>query len=337
MQFEELLEEFRALGGVAENVRLGTGVRGRGVFSIDPSKPSTLFAPASLLVPSDDLELHEGHVRVKVDAPAGDRVRAFVQTYERHFGWGGGGLEAEWETQRRWHALAEPVKQYIVQILGGLSTPHRFDAPAQALCFRNFIEARHVLYAGRPHLMPVVDLVNHASFSPAYGVDAAGVAVRGTFDGEVLVSYGYRDTWSNALHYGFADRTIMAFSLCLDATAGTLGLSIRRENAATQDVGNLTFPKARMAGNTLELAYLMLGNALAMDVPRAQFRRLTAEHLSTERADGAFDGIARFNRNAFTGLLRLLQQHRGPVVELLTLASLAQLEGLADCVGARAL
>ena len=39
MVFEELLAEFRALGGVAENVRLGRGRSGRGIFVVDPGNP----------------------------------------------------------------------------------------------------------------------------------------------------------------------------------------------------------------------------------------------------------------------------------------------------------
>ena len=37
--WNEMLDEFRALGGVAENIRLGHGVFGRGLFPIDPAKP----------------------------------------------------------------------------------------------------------------------------------------------------------------------------------------------------------------------------------------------------------------------------------------------------------
>ncbi len=42
MQWDEPVEEFRAIGGVADNVRLGIGPRGRRLFVVDPGKPASL-------------------------------------------------------------------------------------------------------------------------------------------------------------------------------------------------------------------------------------------------------------------------------------------------------
>ena len=38
MRWEELAEEFRSLGGVFENTRIGKGAAGRGVFVLDPAR-----------------------------------------------------------------------------------------------------------------------------------------------------------------------------------------------------------------------------------------------------------------------------------------------------------
>jgi len=37
--WDELVDEFRALGGTLENVRLGHGALGRGLFPIEPGRP----------------------------------------------------------------------------------------------------------------------------------------------------------------------------------------------------------------------------------------------------------------------------------------------------------
>jgi len=50
--WEEMLEEFRALGGVAENIRLDDGPLGRGLFPIDAASPIRIFIPESLLLES---------------------------------------------------------------------------------------------------------------------------------------------------------------------------------------------------------------------------------------------------------------------------------------------
>ena len=48
--WNDMLNEFRALGGVAENIRIGHGPFGRGLFPIDPKKPVSISIPESLLV-----------------------------------------------------------------------------------------------------------------------------------------------------------------------------------------------------------------------------------------------------------------------------------------------
>src|SRR5271163_722956 len=101
MDWEELLREFRELGGVAENVRLGTGSLGRGLFVIDPSKPAVLHAPESSLIPVDSLVLRDGQLTTNVE-PLGARGRDFFERYERYFGWGAGGLDEAWQMQKAW-------------------------------------------------------------------------------------------------------------------------------------------------------------------------------------------------------------------------------------------
>ena len=49
--WNEMLGEFRALGGVADNVRLGYGPFGRGIFPIDTTRPVSIRIPEDLLLP----------------------------------------------------------------------------------------------------------------------------------------------------------------------------------------------------------------------------------------------------------------------------------------------
>ena len=59
------LDEFRAFGGKAENVMQRKGAFGLGLFPIDSSEPIELHAPEHLLIPTDNLELKHGEVRIK--------------------------------------------------------------------------------------------------------------------------------------------------------------------------------------------------------------------------------------------------------------------------------
>jgi len=86
-----MLDEFRTLGGTAENIRLGHGARGRGLFPIDPSQPVTLQVPPNLLMDVDDVVFENGALKLASDAEAGTRERRFFEDYQADFAWGGGG------------------------------------------------------------------------------------------------------------------------------------------------------------------------------------------------------------------------------------------------------
>ena len=62
--WDELLDEFRALGGTADNIRLGHGEFGRGLFPVDPAKPVVIDIPDNLLVATADMVLVNGVPRV---------------------------------------------------------------------------------------------------------------------------------------------------------------------------------------------------------------------------------------------------------------------------------
>src|SRR5689334_376451 len=86
--WNDMLNEFRALGGVADNVRLGEGAFGRGLFPIDPEKPVKISIPEDLLVVLEDVYIENGTFRVNSRSAVSSRGRAFLEEYERAFAWG---------------------------------------------------------------------------------------------------------------------------------------------------------------------------------------------------------------------------------------------------------
>lgn len=48
-----ILDDFRALGGTASNIRLGEGRFGRGLIPTDPNLPVRIHVPENLLVVED--------------------------------------------------------------------------------------------------------------------------------------------------------------------------------------------------------------------------------------------------------------------------------------------
>lgn len=336
MKWDDLIEAFRELGGVAENIRLGHGSLGRGIFVRDPAKPATLHAPENLLFPVDDVEIRDGQLRLKAQARAGERERLFFEAYERHFGWGAGGLEENWNAQKQWSELPADVTAFLTA-MGALNDPEkRFLPPSVEAGFERFVQARWFTYGGEAKLVPVVDLINYSSYTNGFTV-AAGLGVTGQFADEVVVRYNLGDAFGRAMSYGFACIGAFAYSLSLNAALpGGKKIVIRRDVAASHARDGVRYPNASIAGDTIDLPFLLLGNATGTDLPRAIFRNLIAAFLPEAQADGAFDGIAHFNRMQFLNLLRLLRKHDGPLVRVLEEAAIDQLETLSYCIGARA-
>jgi len=336
MTWDELLDEYRALGGVAENVRLDTGPFGRGIFPIEPGKRMLLRTPPSMYVPVNDIRVRDGRMTAesnRLDA----RTVAFFESYEAGFGWGAGGLEATWKLQAAWHALPEEIAGYI-KAMGALEHPERrFAAPSADLCVQIFLDERK--FAGDPgeNIVPMIDLVNHSSYVPTYTVDG-GMGIRGRFDGEVLVRYNRSDSWGLVTHHTFAATSPIAYSLGI-----VVGLPHREKLTIARDVDaistqdTLRFPALQTTDDGITLSHLALGFETAKDLPRAMFRKMLDSRLSVAEADAVFDGIQHYNRTQFLKLLRVLGTYDGPLVETLRSAALDQLETLSAYAGARSI
>ena len=82
MDWQELVAEFRSLGGIAENVRLGEGPFGRELFAIDPSKPIEVRTSENILVRGKDVEIRDGQLVAKSPANLRHRERARSALHE---------------------------------------------------------------------------------------------------------------------------------------------------------------------------------------------------------------------------------------------------------------
>ena len=80
-EWDALLCDFQALGGIAENIALGLGSFGRGLFPRDASKPFLLRLPDNLLFPVQDVEFANDQLRVRDTAGIGKPERDFFARY----------------------------------------------------------------------------------------------------------------------------------------------------------------------------------------------------------------------------------------------------------------
>lgn len=333
MTWDELIAEFRDLGGISENVRVAEGPLGRGVFAIDSGKPAALFAPRSLLVPVDSLEVRNGQLETNSDE-VGKRERVFFNNYQKHFGWGAGGFDEAWQAQASWNALPFAVVDFIKR-MGALDRPElRFLPPSEDICSYFYVRNREFGFDGRLYLVPVVDLTNNASGAVGR-VWNEGIGVRGIFETEVFLRYNISDAWAHTVSYGFSDRNPFAYSVEVEVAVREKQLRINRAFAQVDIRDGILFPRTDIAGNVVTLQQLMLGNSTMMDVPRAVFRKIMEPHLTTLEADDTLDGLLQFNRMKFLDLLRILERYESPLITVLKQGAINQLEALSSIVGAR--
>src|SRR5579862_5364081 len=155
MRWEAQVGEFRALGGIAENVRIGEGTFGRGLFVVDPDREATVHAPENLLVPVGDVEIRDGRLALKDTSSLGAGERAFFDAFYRDFVWEGGLYDRLWQTQDEWSRLPAPIVDALRNMGGLLDPVAPFLPPSPEVCLNKLVTTRHLAYGGNTYLAPL--------------------------------------------------------------------------------------------------------------------------------------------------------------------------------------
>lgn len=324
--WNEMLDEFRALGGVANNIRLGEGPFGRGLFPIEPAQPVEIFIPSYMLIWIEDVRFENDAFRLAESASRSPRIRAFLERYEREFSWGPGRADTE-QFLHAMHALPERLKQFLTSQLA----LGDFFQPITPEVVQNwFFRARLLRSHNRDVIIPIVELANHGG-SVRYD-SLTGVGLKGTFEGEVLVRYSEpADCYDMFANWTFAPREEIAFSLPLGVEFGGQKFSIGREYGNTQMP---YLPKVTMDGGRIVASHLLLGHKRFPRVPKGAFRK-AMESTSLKDVDEAFDYILMLNRQRFLDLLAALDGVELPAAAALRRLAVNQLMALSQQYGAR--
>ncbi|HWA92479.1 MAG TPA: hypothetical protein VG889_20760 [Rhizomicrobium sp.] len=333
--FEALLDELRALGGAAENICLREGPLGRGLFAVDPARPVALHVPAPLLIAADDMVFAHGALKVGPNVALGARARAFLDAYQRELGWGAEGRAEILRGFERVHALPQSLR---AELLARYDCGLWFEDINEALIRRQFFDARCISFAGRTTVMPFVELANHGHGGDYLFED--GLALRGTFAGEVLVSYAPFDAFEFFRNWGFASDQPAALSIPVAGNVGAQRLHIGRSFPATKRVQRAWMPGLRRdAGEDakeLGLDYLMIGNLQYPRLARGIFYHLMRD-AGFEGFEEAFDLIRHVNQLHFLDLLEMLEGVSVPVAATMRQMARLQLRAISSSYGVRAI
>lgn len=317
--WNEMLAEFRALGGVADNIRLGVGPFGRGLFPIDPNKPVQISIPNELLVPLEDVKFENDVFCIADHSPLSARGRQFIERYEQDFSWGPGRSETE-RLLHRMNELPEKLRPFLTTELG----LGRFFAPISPALVRHWFFATRVIRAGdRRVIMPIIELANHGG-AARYNT-TGGVSLSGAFEQEVLVRYATpTDPYDLFINWLFAPNEIMAFSLAVQGAFGGRQFDIRRE---FDDQKMPLLPKVRIEDDRIVIGYILLGHKRLPRTPKGLFRR-AMQSLQVKDVDETYDFIQMMNRNKFLNLLAALEGFEQPAAAMLRTLALNQLRAL---------
>lgn len=330
--WDGMLEAFRALGGVADNICEKDGPFGRGLFPIDPARPAAIRVPETLLFDSDNLAFKAGQLRIKKPVSGRDREEAFFEAYQDGFSWGAGGREDCEAKLKMLISLPETIRDLLSKEfgLGGL-----FGANDAETVQNRFVRSRQIHYQGRRVIMPVMELVNHSVDGLPYQL-RDGISLEGTFKSEILARYSGTDPFGIFCGWGFSSGELVAFSLPMRLKIGRAQIDIGRDVAAFDVKGQFRVPKLTRQGARTTLSHLMLGNARYPRLSKAIFYDIATE-LGHSNPEALFDRVRQFNMLRFLNLMSALEPFEGPAITELRRVARFQLEAISHCIGTRAL
>ena len=325
----EMLGQFRALGGVADNICIRQGHHGYGLFAVNPRRPVRLLTPAPLLISPLMLAITpDGNVEVKSGSDLSAEVVAFHAHYQRSFGWGAGGFEYIKKYLQQLCDLPDRLKDFL-RILGCPDDMRQLPTPAQA--FKEHCISRQIGVFGASRLMPVMELINYASDGASYVVMQEGVGLSGTFKDEVLARYRHNmDAFHFFFNYHFATpgRSTLSCEVTVDIPQFK-PLRITRLDGLTDVKNGVRWPQVSLREDEIHLSFVELVNLDAPTLPRQVFiELLSAQGLAISRAHQLFDGLLDHNRQVFQDFMRACDNAEGHVVESLKVVAGYQLSNL---------
>jgi hypothetical protein len=327
--WDEMIAEFRALGGTADNIVHASGPLGRGIFPIDRNKPIRLRVPENLLVSESDIQFVEGRIGIKDSAAIGQPEREFFEKYQHAFSWGIARPECA--------AHVAGMKSLPPDAAAELSVPdglgRQFEEGEDPVG-QWYLQSRCIQAKDKLCVMPVMELVNHGIAAPGYNTEN-GVSIEGQFSDEVLVRYYAGDPFAIFMTFGFASPERRAFSL--PATReGSRKLIIGRNINFKSKRGSFSVPEFKIEDDKVMLSCMMIGNIGASRLSKAIFVSIMKE-AGVPNAEEEFDIILRDNHLKFLRLLGLVEPVQGELGRTLRTMIRYQLEAMSHCAGIREL
>jgi len=313
--WETTVKRFNALGGVTDNVVLGEGAFGRGLFPKNFNQPIRMSIPNHLLCPTEWLVINaEGNLVLTDDCNWDAETKAFYLDYQHDYGIGGSLMHEMLQKQTELYNLADPLKSMLI---GYGMSESLFQKPSIQAGMELYKSSRRIIYQDKLVLMPLVELVNHNEHTSKSFDKVPQLGISGKFKNEILVHYGMAGDAALMFEgYGFSSPKPYSFSGSLAINLGAKSIKISRFVTLYKTIVNTNVPRLKVEGDTIHLSCLVLGSVNDRSSPKIVFTKLMhTVGMPANIASNVFDGIVEQNKSFFLHLLEELKPLEGSVVE----------------------
>ena len=303
--FQDLLGHYIEVGGIAKNICLREGERGRGIFPLDPLHYAKIITPKNLLISRDDLCIARDCIYVNDSSGHSQVEKEFIEL-NYNYAWRDGGNDCASEFLKYISTIPELVKNQLLAC-GFIDEKLLNSCPDEKGIFKRFIDERVVGFEGKAVLAAVWDFVNHSSFAQPLRVTPYGVEtplIEPSSD-EILHKYSEENSsismWKK---YGFACDCIVAYSIPFQINLGSKLLTIKC--SGQHGLGPKEKQGLSLVGNLLSIKSLPVG-CISIALPRENLKSIMSSYgLSVDTANNLFARICEENLKARCSLVDCL-------------------------------
>lgn len=331
-RWDRLIDEFRSFGGTANNVIQRQGPLGLGLFPIDSSQPIELHAPEHLLIPTDNLELKHGEVRIKNEQSFPEGYAAWYHRFQKEYSWGAEASRSIIAFESELQKLPDSIQRILNRFVRFPIKQRLPGSNIEQEAFRRFILTRQINWGGKTVLMPVIELVNHSPSQNSWVISDTGISVNGQFQDEVLVKYSVSDPMHRFIQYGFSCEELMAFSM-------STKLNHRGQQIIVNGGINFTpFTPLQVStkGDQIVINRPLIGCENRPRMPKTLFSKC-CEQLKGINSNELFEQICQANQLAVIQILREIKKNNysSPIKEQLQETCWLQLNAIGEHYGHR--
>ena len=313
MEFKEILVEFRALGGIANNIDCRQAKNGRGLFAVNPDLPIQLHCPPNLLLERQYIQLDDQkHIQVSEKANANKHLKSFYEKFHKHFGWSAGGLNQIRDFHNELVLLPKDIKEFLA-ILGWHETS--FHELNDGKLLEHYLMSHQIDINSKPMIMPIIEMINHSSNGNNYIIED-GIKFNGNFKDELFANYNCNiDMFHFYRNYHFVSPTNYLLSCDVSFDFPSIGrVFISRFDNILNQEDSLKTPQFKKSNNQLSISFVELSNKQGNARP-IFVKLMQSNNISSTKANEIFDGLIEHNKQVLDAFLAECNKSDGRIIE----------------------